>query len=138
MMSTPIFPKVGTMQSRALALLLQGETITHRDILSYTASYRLSSPICALRDKGWKILNTWEVVPTSDPTKRSTHIKRYFLMQAAISLAGAYGRNYVRKVREWEKMRMAGKGTTNLANKKAARTLAQGTSQEEHSTGCAI
>lgn len=73
--------------SRALALLLQGRAITHRDFWLHAGTYRLSADIHLLRTMGWDIQDTPEVVPTSDPTKRRAHIKRYHLPNEAISAA---------------------------------------------------
>lgn len=117
MMKNFIFPKVGTMPSRTLALLLQGKRITHKDFWLHVGSYCLRAPIFELRQKGWLILDLPEVARTSDPTKRKAHIKRYYLQQSEISLAGSDGTDYVRKVKDWERMRATGQAATNPADK---------------------
>jgi hypothetical protein len=105
-MIQPIYPSAGTLGSRALALLLKGEAITHKDFQRHAGSYRLGSFICDLRAKCWPIQDNWEVVPTGDPTKRSAKVKRYSLVQAAITSAGEEGREFVRKVGAWEAARI--------------------------------
>lgn len=101
-MSTPRFALIGTMPSRALALLLSGHAITHKDFWRHAGTYRLSAPIYTLRASGWPILDQFETVPTSDPTKRQAYIKRYYLPHAFINEMGEAGQDYARKVREWE------------------------------------
>ncbi len=136
-MNAPAYPNVGTMPSRALALLLQGGAITHRDFWLRAGTYRLSAAIHPLRKDDWDIRDIPEVVPTSDPTKRRAHIKRYYLTNEAISAAGEAGRDFVRRVREWERKRaegMAGTGATAPADK-AVSTLEQATDQQQVSTG---
>lgn len=64
---------------------------------------------------GWRIQDTPEVVPTSDPTKRRAHIKRYYLTNEAISAAGEAGRDFVRRVKEWERKRAEGMAGTVAA-----------------------
>lgn len=133
------FPNIGTLPSRTLALLLQGRAITHRDFWLHAGTYRLSACIHLLRAMGWDILDTPEVVPTSDPTKRRAHIKRYYLQNEAISAAGEAGRNYVRRVKEWERKQsggLAGTGATAPAGKSAG-TLEQATDYAQVSTGAA-
>ena len=99
------YPNIGTMPSRALAMLLQGHKITHRDFWLHAGTYRLSDPIFQLRARGWNIHDMQETVHTSDPTQRSAHIKRYYLPQDVISAAGEYGWDFVRRVLEWERKR---------------------------------
>ena len=139
-MSAPACPNIGTLSSRALALLLQGRAITHRDFWLHAGTYRLSADIHLLRKDGWDIQDTPEVVPTSDPSKRRAHIKRYHLPNAAISAAGEAGRDYVRWVKEWERKRaegLAGTGATAPADK-AAGTLEQATDRQQVSTGTQV
>lgn len=129
------YPNTGTLPSRTLALLLEGKRITHRDFWLHAGTYRLSADIHLLRAMGWDIQDTPEVVPTSDPTKRRAHIKRYYLPNEAISAAGEAGREYVRRVKEWERKRagLAGAGATAPADK-AAGTLEQATDQQQTNT----
>jgi hypothetical protein len=136
-MNAPAYPNIGTLPSRTLALLLQGKAITHRDFLLHAGTYRLSAVIHLLRAMGWDIQDTPEVVPTSDPTKRRAHIKRYYLPNGAISAAGDAGREFVRRVKEWERQRaegLAGTGATAPADR-AAGTLEQATDTQQVSTG---
>lgn len=120
-MVTFTYPNIGTMPSRVLAMLLQGRRITHRDFWLHAGTYRLSDPIFRLRNKNnCDIRDVQETVPTSDPTKRNAHIKRYYLPQEIISAAGETGRDYVRKVQDWERKRagrLAGTGATAPADK---------------------
>lgn len=138
-MSAPACPNIGTLPSRALALLLQGRAITHRDFLLHAGTYRLSADIHRLRKGGWDIRDTPETVPTSDPTKRRAHIKRYHLPNEAISAAGEAGRDYVRWVKDWERKRagLAGTDATAPADK-AAGTLEQATDTKQVITGAAV
>lgn len=131
------YPNVGTLPSRTLALLLQGHAITHRDFWLHAGTYRLSADIHQLRAMDWEIQDTPEVVPTSDPTKRRAHIKRYYLPNDAISAAGEAGRDYVRRVKEWEQKRAEGMAGTVAAAPagRTAGTLTQATDQQQVSTG---
>lgn len=133
------YPNIGTLPSRTLALLLQGKRITHRDFWLHAGTYRLSADIHLLRAMGWDIQDTPEVVPTSDPTKRRAHIKRYYLPNEAISAAGEAGRDFVRRVKEWERKRagLAGAGATAPAVNTAG-TLGQATDQQQVSTGAQV
>lgn len=117
-MNSPQFPSIGTMPSRAGALLLTGHRITHRDFLRHAATYRLSAYIFSLRQAGWPVQDHFETVPTSDPTKRDVVIKRYYLTQEIISAAGEAGQDYARKVKEWE-VRAAGTVAADPAGKTA-------------------
>ncbi|KJV05171.1 hypothetical protein [Methylocucumis oryzae] len=70
-MNALIFPRADTLTGRALALMLQGQKITHRDFQNHSASYRLSSPIEVLRNRqGWLIADEWLDGPTTDKTGR--------------------------------------------------------------------
>lgn len=135
-MNAPAYPNVGTMPSRALALLLQGGAITHRDFWLHAGTYRLSAAIHQARELDWDIQDTPEVVPTSDPTKRRAHIKRYYLPNEAISAAGEAGRDFVRRVKEWERKRAEGMAGTVAAAPagKTAGTLEQATDQQQTNT----
>lgn len=135
-MSAPAYPNVGTMPSRALALLLQGGAITHRDFWLHAGTYRLSAAIHQARELDWDIQDTPEVVPTSDPTKRRAHIKRYYLTNEAISAAGEAGRDFVRRVKEWERKRAEGMAGTVAAApaSNTAGTLEQATDQQQTNT----
>ena len=140
MMAAFTYPNIGTMPSRALVLLLQGREITHLDFWRTANSYRLSDPVYQLHRAGWDIQDRRETVKTGDPTKRSAHIKRYFLPQDILSAAGEEGRDYVRRVQEWERKRAAGMTGTaaTVPADKAAGTNGQGTDQAKGSTGASI
>jgi hypothetical protein len=139
-MNAPAYPNIGTLPSRTLALLLQGTAITHRDFWLHAGTYRLSAAIHLLRAMGWDIQDTPEVVPTSDPTKRRAHIKRYYLSNEAISAAGEAGRDYVRRVKEWERKRAEGiAGAVAAAPAgRTAGTLEQATDPKQVNTGAAV
>jgi len=133
------YPNIGTLPSRTLALLLQGKAITHRDFWLHAGTYRLSADIHLLRAMGWDIQDTPEVVPTSDPTKRRAHIKRYYLQDCAIAAAGETALNFVRQVKEWERKRsgrMAGTVAAVPAGNTAG-TLEQATDETQVITGAA-
>lgn len=139
-MNAPAYPNKGTMPSRALAMLLQGLAITHREFWLHAGTYRLSAAIHPLRKDGWNIQDTPEVVPTSDPTKRRAHIKRYYLPNEAISAAGEAGRDYVRRVKEWERKRAEGMAGTVAAAPagRTAGTLEQATDPQQVNTGAQV
>ena len=139
-MNAPARPNIGTLSSRALALLLQGRAITHRDFWLHAGTYRLSADIHLLREMGWDIRDNPEVVPTSDPTKRRAHIKRYHLPNEAISAAGEAGRDYMRRVKDWERKRTEGMAGTVAAAPagRTAGTLGQATDQQQISTGVSV
>lgn len=139
-MNAPAYPNIGTLPSRTLALLLQGRAITHRDFWLHAGTYRLSADIHLLRAMGWDIQDTPEVVPTSDPTRRRAHIKRYHLPNEAISAAGEVGRDFVQRVKEWERKRAEGMAGTVAAAPagRTAGTLGQATDQQQVSTGVSV
>ena len=139
-MNAPACPNIGTLTSRALALLLQGRAITHRDFWLHAGTYRLSADIHLLRKDGWDIQDTPEVVPTSDPTKRRAHIKRYHLPNEVISAAGEAGRDYVRWVKDWERKQAEGMAGTVAAAPagRTAGTLGQATDQRNVITGAVL
>lgn len=80
-MKTPKLPSVKSLNGRALALLLQGEQITHRDFQNHAATYRLSAVIHPLRKNGWPIVDQWERGKTIDKTGRYAKYKRYFISE---------------------------------------------------------
>ena len=74
------FPKAGSLQARALRRLLpSGATLSHRSFDSASHSYRLSSYIGSLRDKGWTIVDHDEVSTTKDIVPRKAKYTRYEL-----------------------------------------------------------
>lgn len=139
-MNAPTYPNIGTLPSRTLALLLHGQAITHRDFWLHAGTYRLSAHIHLLRAMGWDLRDTPELAQTSDPTKRRTHIKRYYLPNEAISAAGETGRDFVRRVKEWERKRAEGMAGTVAAAPagRTAGTLVQATDQQQVSTGAQV
>lgn len=128
-MAAFIYPNVGTMPSRALCLLLQGQEITHLDFWKIANTYRLSDPIHQLRRRfAWEIHDRRATVPTGDPTRRSASVAIYRLPDEVIASAGREGRDYVRAVLDWidKASRKAGAGESAPA-KRAAGTTTQGT-----------
>jgi hypothetical protein len=73
------FPKIKSLQARALRTLLKGRIISHRDFDFMTHSYRLGAPIEKLRNKGWPIVNHDEVALTRDIVPRQAKFTRYEL-----------------------------------------------------------
>ncbi len=130
------YPRIGTMPSRALALLLQGREITHLDFWRIANTYRLSDPVWQLRKSGWDIQDRRATVPTADPTKRSASVAFYRLPDTAISAAGNEGHDYVREVMTWidKASRKAGTVAAVPADKTAGR-LGQATDTPKHNTG---
>lgn len=103
-MSAVTYPNMDTMPARVLTRLLQGEAITHRDFWLIAGTYRLSAPICELRKRhNWNIQDWREVVPTSDPTKRTAYVKRYYLPVEVIGEAGEIGQTFASGVIAWER-----------------------------------
>ncbi|MEQ1619788.1 MAG: hypothetical protein ABL919_00180 [Methylococcales bacterium] len=65
------FPRVGSLQSRALIRLLPaGVMLSHREFDFASHSYRLGSYVDKLRDKGRTIVNHDEAVLTKDIVHR--------------------------------------------------------------------
>lgn len=77
-MIKPTYPRAESLAGRALARLIQGRQLTHRDFLSETATYRLSGYIEHLRKThNWIIETIPEKAPTSDPVGRNAIFGRY-------------------------------------------------------------
>ena len=75
-----LFPKVGSLQSRALRRLFpQGRTLSHREFDFSSHSYRLGGYIDKLRDKGWPIVNHDEYALAKDTVPRKAVFTRYEL-----------------------------------------------------------
>ena len=75
-----IFPRIGSLQSRALRRLLPaGVMLSHREFDFASHSYRLGGYIDCLRDKGWTIVNHDESVLTKDIVRRIVTFTRYEL-----------------------------------------------------------
>jgi hypothetical protein len=132
------YPNTDTMPARTLAMLLLYEAITHRDFWLHAGTYRLSSAIHLLRNKyGWDIQDRHEVVPTSDPTKRKAHIKRYHLPQEVIAAAGERGQHFAVIVKEWERQRALGvAGATAIVP--TGNNIGKTTDTAKDSTGAVI
>ncbi len=75
-----IFPRIGSLQSRALRRLLPaGVMLSHREFDFASHSYRLGGYIDKLRDKGWVIVNHDEAAITKDVVHRVFIFTRYEL-----------------------------------------------------------
>lgn len=75
-----IFPKIGSLQSRALRRILPpGLMLSHREFDFASHSYRLGGYIDKLRDKGWTIANHDEAALTKDFVRRIATFTRYEL-----------------------------------------------------------
>lgn len=75
-----IFPRIGSLQSRALGRLLPpGLMLSHREFDFVSHSYRLGGYIDKLRDKGWTIVNHDEAALTKDKVTRVAIFTRYEL-----------------------------------------------------------
>lgn len=82
-MIKPTSPRAESLAGRALARLMQGRQLTHRDFLSETATYRLSGYIEHLRkNHNWIIKTIPEEAPTSDPVGRNAIYGRYSIVLA--------------------------------------------------------
>ena len=101
-MQRPTYPAVGTLASRALALLLKGKKFTHGDFLAHAGTYRLSGYIHELRDAGWPIVTVEREKPTSDPRRRVATVGEYSLPVDVIQYAGERGEKFVESVGMWE------------------------------------
>jgi hypothetical protein len=131
------YPSIGSMASRALALLIIGEIITHLKFWRIANTYRLSDPIYQLRRLNWEINSIRRSVPTSDPTGRDANIAFYNLPESQIKSIGEDGRNYALKVFEWEKQqanKLAG-AVAPAPTDNAAGTAKNGTNKKKDSTG---
>jgi hypothetical protein len=98
----PIYPAVGTLASRALALLLNGNRITHHDFLRHAGTYRLSGYIHELREAGWPVITIEREKPTSDRKRRVAKVGEYHLPHDAIAVAAEKGRRFAESVQRWE------------------------------------
>ena len=84
---SPIWPKRESLAGRALALLLEGRTLTHPDFESITGSWRLSEPVRALRhDFGWPVASADISSPTPENPERV--IARYYLPNDVLEEVG--------------------------------------------------
>ena len=104
------YPRIDSLEARALALFLQGHHITHIDFQKLTCSYRLSHFVYALRKKGWFVESQDQHGKTNDPTGREADYACYLFSPETIRKAGEQGQAFVARVREWERMRVRARG----------------------------
>ena len=84
---SPTYPNRSSLAGEALAMLLNGQSITHPDFLYSTASWRLSQPIHELRQHpGWPIEVSEIPAPTRERPAR--YIAAYFLPQWVLDEVG--------------------------------------------------
>jgi len=110
------FPRIGSMQSRILATLLEGERITTRDILFEAATYEVSTRVSELKKLGWPIQGNFEEVLTKDPTGRKSRVKRYFIETENIRLLQPEIHEFINKVKAWEVAASQARKTGSLKN----------------------
>ena len=80
------FPKKNSLTGRALALLLSGNKITHREFQNRTASYRLSAFILRLRQQyGFNIITKIENGYTKDIAGRKADYGIYFFDETTLN-----------------------------------------------------
>lgn len=103
----PALPRIDTLKARVLARLLRGDSLTHRAFDGEARTYRLAAPVLELRQDGWPISTTWETADTRDPCGRVARYGVYDLPAETIQAAGAEGRDFARRVFEWEELRAA-------------------------------
>lgn len=84
---SPTYPNRSTLAGEALAMLLNGQSITHPDFLDSTASWRLSEPIRQLRhDHGWPVETNEIPAPTAE--RQDRYIAAYFLPRWVLEEVG--------------------------------------------------
>lgn len=101
------YPRSDTLKARVLARLLRGDSVTHRSFDRESHTYRLSAPIFELRAEGWPIATSRMICDTKDPCGRVARYGVYDLAAETIKAAGAEGRDFARRVFEWEELRAA-------------------------------
>ncbi len=129
MSTLPTYPSAGTLASRALALLLNGQRITHRDFLLHAGSYRLAGYVRELRQAGWKVRTVEREKPTSDPRGRRATVAEYHLHPDDVAEAGERGRRFVESVDNWAAAR------TVAAVRDDQNDIGSGTPDSQDSTG---
>jgi hypothetical protein len=102
MVDQPTYPTVGTLASRALARLLKGRTITHRDFWTECGTYRLAGYVHELREAGWPVITVEREKETADRKRRVAKVGEYHLQHDIIAAAGPKGDQFVAWVERWE------------------------------------
>ena len=86
---SPTYPNRSTLAGEALAILLNGGSITHPQFESITASWRLSEPIRQLRrDHGWPVETIEIAAPTQERPDR--YIAEYVLPAWVLEEVGVH------------------------------------------------
>ena len=86
---SPTYPNRSTLAGEALAILLNGGSITHPQFEGITASWRLSEPIRQLRrDHGWPVETIEIPAPTAERPDR--YIAEYVLPDWVLAEVGAH------------------------------------------------
>lgn len=107
-MTKPTFPRAETLTGRALARLIQGRHLTHRDFQTETATYRLSSYIEHIRKThNWIVETTQEESQTSDTTGRWAKYGRYsiepeLLAEYRKQIGAERFDNFIKSVQQFE------------------------------------
>lgn len=97
------FPKPDTLAGRALAKLLTGAKVSHKDIYLKCATYRLSASIHLRRHKySIPVIDEWREELTRDRVGRRARFKRYFIEPDTIRATGERGRKFIQAVRDFE------------------------------------
>ncbi|MCF7986372.1 MAG: hypothetical protein K9L60_02305 [Methylovulum sp.] len=73
------FPKIPSLQARFLTVVLSGQTLSHRGFDFLAHSYRSSSFVGELRDKGWPLVNHDKIALTGDFVPRTATFTDYEL-----------------------------------------------------------
>jgi len=77
-MTTPKLPRTNSLPGRALARLLKGQRLTHRNFQNETSSYRLAHFVYVLHGYGWSVQSIEKTRSTNDPTGRKATYAEYF------------------------------------------------------------
>lgn len=84
---SPTYPSRASLTGEALALLLEGRTLTHPQFEGLTRSWRLSEPIRALRhDYGWPVQTIEIAAPT--PERPDRYIAKYIMPEWVLREVG--------------------------------------------------
>ena len=105
-----IFPRIGSLQSRALRELLPaGVMLSHHGFDYESHSYRLGAYIDALREKGWTIVNHDNAALTNDMVKRIAIFTNYELFAEFTPELAERIKEFCKVVDEFEAMAAAKK-----------------------------